>query len=101
MREGGTLAKKVNKSALKRVRQSEERRLRNKSYKTRMKNAVKAVMEAIKAGEDKDKIMQLVREAISAIDKAASKGAIHKNQAARRKSRLMSFVNKNLQTVQG
>ncbi|MGB9790083.1 30S ribosomal protein S20 [Thermotoga caldifontis] len=95
------MAKKVNKSALKRVRQSEERRLRNKSYKTRMKNAVKAVMEAIKAGEDRDKIMQLVREAISAIDKAASKGAIHKNQAARRKSRLMNFVNKSLQTVQG
>lgn len=66
-----------------------------------MKNAVKVVMEAIKAGEDKDKIMQLVREAISAIDKAASKGAIHKNQAARRKSRLMNFVNKSLQTVQG
>ncbi len=101
MKEGGALAKKVNKSALKRVRQSEERRLRNKSYKTRMKNAVKAVMEAIKAGEDRDKIMQLVREAISAIDKAASKGAIHKNQAARRKSRLMNFVNKSLQTVQG
>ncbi|KAF2958212.1 30S ribosomal protein S20 [Thermotoga sp. Ku-13t] len=95
------MVKKVNKSALKRVRQSEERKLRNKSYKTRMKNAVKAVMEAIKAGEDKDKIMQLVKEAISAIDKAASKGAIHKNQAARRKSRLMNFVNKNLQTVQG
>lgn len=94
------MAKKVNKSALKRVRQSFERRERNRSYKTRMKNFVKSVVEAIKAGEDKEKIMQLVREAISAIDKAASKGAIHKNQAARRKARLMNLVNKNLQTVQ-
>lgn len=94
------MAKKVNKSARKRVRQSLERRERNRSYKTRMKNAVKRVVEAIKANEDKEKIMQLVKEAISAIDKAASKGAIHKNQAARRKSRLMAFVNKSLQAVQ-
>lgn len=94
------MAKKINKSALKRVRQSSERRERNRSYKTRMKNAIKRVVEAVKANEEKDRIMQLVREAISAIDKAASKGAIHKNQAARRKSRLMNFVNRSLQAVQ-
>ncbi|MEN3008211.1 30S ribosomal protein S20 [Pseudothermotoga sp.] len=94
------MARKVNKSALKRVRQSVERRERNRSYKTKMKNNVKSVMEAIKAGESREKIMQLVREAISAIDKAASKGAIHKNQAARRKSRLMNLVNKSLQMIQ-
>ncbi|MCS7175699.1 30S ribosomal protein S20 [Pseudothermotoga sp.] len=94
------MARKVNKSALKRVKQSAERRERNRSYKTKMKNNVKSVMEAIKAGESREKIMQLVREAISAIDKAASKGAIHKNQAARRKSRLMNLVNKSLQMIQ-
>ncbi|MCX7813252.1 MAG: 30S ribosomal protein S20 [Pseudothermotoga sp.] len=94
------MARKVNKSALKRVKQSVERRERNRSYKTKMKNNVKSVMEAIKAGESREKIMQLVREAISAIDKAASKGAIHKNQAARRKSRLMNLVNKSLQMIQ-
>ncbi|WP_448523203.1 30S ribosomal protein S20 [Pseudothermotoga sp.] len=94
------MAKKVNKSALKRVRQSNERRERNRSYNTRMKNAIKRVVEAVKANEERDKVMQLVKEAISAIDKAASKGAIHKNQAARRKSRLMNFVNKSLQAVQ-
>ncbi len=94
------MAKKVNKSALKRVRQSNERRERNRSYKTRMKNAIKRVVEAVKAKEERDKVMQLVNEAISAIDKAASKGAIHKNQASRRKSRLMNLVNKSLQAVQ-
>jgi small subunit ribosomal protein S20 len=94
------VAKKVNKSALKRVRQSNERRERNRSYKTRMKNAIKRVVEAVKAKEERDKVMQLVNEAISAIDKAASKGAIHKNQASRRKSRLMNLVNRSLQAVQ-
>ncbi|AEH50714.1 30S ribosomal protein S20 [Pseudothermotoga thermarum] len=85
--------KKKNKSAEKRHRQSLKARVRNKSYITRMKNAVKKVLQAVKAGESKEKIDELVKQAISVIDKAASKGAIHKNQAARRKSRLMKVVN--------
>jgi len=79
-------------SARKRARQAEKRRLRNKSYKTRFKNAVKKVLKAIEQG-DRENIEELLRQAISAIDKAAQKGVIHKNQAARRKSRLMAKVN--------
>ncbi|MCD6462695.1 MAG: 30S ribosomal protein S20 [Thermotogae bacterium] len=79
-------------SARKRARQAEKRRLRNKSYKTRFKNAVKKVLKAIEQG-DRENIEELLRQAISAIDKAAQKGVIHKNQAARRKSRLMTKVN--------
>jgi len=79
-------------SARKRARQAEKRRLRNKSYKTRFKNAVKKVLKAIEQG-NRENIEELLRQAISAIDKAAQKGVIHKNQAARRKSRLMAKVN--------
>ena len=79
-------------SAKKRARQAERRRQRNRSYKTRFKNAVKKVLRAIEQG-DREKIEELLRQAISAIDKAAQKGVIHKNQAARRKSRLMAKVN--------
>lgn len=80
------------KSAAKRARQAEVRRLRNKSYKTRFKNAVKKVLKAIEA-DDVENVERLAKEAIVAIDKAAQKGVIHKNQAARRKSRLMKKVN--------
>ena len=79
-------------SARKRARQAEKRRLRNKSYKTRFKNAVKKVLKAIEQG-DRENIEELLKQAISVIDKAAQKGVIHKNQAARRKSRLMTKVN--------
>mgnify|MGYP000681001073 FL=1 len=79
-------------SARKRARQAEKRRLRNKSYKTRFKNAVKKVLKAIEQG-NRENVEELLRQAISAIDKAAQKGVIHKNQAARRKSRLMAKVN--------
>jgi len=80
------------KSAAKRARQAEVRRLRNKSYKTRFKNAVKKVLKAIETN-DVENVERLAKEAIVAIDKAAQKGVIHKNQAARRKSRLMKKVN--------
>ncbi len=84
--------KKKNKSAEKRLKESLEARTRNKSYKSRMKNAVKKVVDTIKSGENKEKLDEMVKEAISLIDKAASKGVIHKNQAARRKSRLMKII---------
>ncbi|HCZ06122.1 MAG: small subunit ribosomal protein [Thermotogota bacterium] len=86
------------KSAAKRARQAEVRRLRNKSYKTRFKNAVKKVLKAIEVG-DVENVERLAKEAIIAIDKAAQKGVIHKNQAARRKSRLMKKVNAFLASV--
>jgi len=88
------------KSAAKRARQAEVRRLRNKSYKTRFKNAVKKVLKAIETG-DVENVERLAKEAVVAIDKAAQKGVIHKNQAARRKSRLMKKVNTFLASARG
>ncbi|GAB4308318.1 30S ribosomal protein S20 [Pseudothermotoga elfii] len=83
---------KKNKSAEKRVRQSFLRREKNRAYKTRMKNAIKKVLAAVQTEESSEKIEELLKQAIAAIDKAASKGVIHKNQAARRKSRLMKVA---------
>lgn len=80
------------KSQIKRNRQNEVRRLRNKAarseIKTRVKNAVAAAQSGGEAGAD------ALRLAIKRIDKAASKGIIHKNQAANRKSRLMKRLAK-------
>jgi small subunit ribosomal protein S20 len=81
-----------HKSALKRAKQNEERRQRNRARKTRMKNVVKAVEQAI-ATNDKELAMSKLKEAVSIIDKTASKGVIHKNKAARKISRLTRHVN--------
>ena len=74
-------------SALKRARQNEVKRVRNKSYKTRVKKAVKDVRTAI-AANSVDQAQQSFKEAVSVIQKTASKGVIHKNQASRKISRL-------------
>jgi len=74
-------------SALKRARQNEVKRVRNKSYKTRVKKAVKEVRTAI-AANSAEQAQQSFREAVSIIQKTASKGVIHKNQASRKVSRL-------------
>jgi small subunit ribosomal protein S20 len=78
------------KSQIKRNRQNEKRRLRNKAVRSEMKTRTKAATAAAEAGADD--AAELTREAIQRIDKAAQKGVIHKNQAARRKSRLMRAV---------
>ena len=76
-----------HKSALKRARQNENRRLRNKSVKTRVKSVVKAVRTA---GDDAPVKLD---EAKSVIAKAAKRGVIHKRTAARKISRLAKHVN--------
>lgn len=81
-----------HKSAIKKMRQDEVRRIRNKSYKTRFKNVVKKVEMAVKEG-NKELAEQTFHEAVSVIDHVASKGVIHKNKAARKKSRLARRVN--------
>ncbi len=73
------------KSQIKRNRQNELARERNKSVKSALKTAVRNFREAAEAG-DADKAKQLAAEAGKKLDKAASKGVIHKNQAANRKS---------------
>ena len=76
-----------SKSALKRIRTNERNRQRNMAVTSRMKTFVKAATKAI---EDKDtlKVKTAVPAAIAEIDKAASKGVIHANTAARKKSTL-------------
>ena len=81
-----------HKSALKRARQNEDRRLRNKSVKTRVKNVVKNVRLAVAGQAQADAAAEL-NSAKSAIDKAAKKGVIHRNTAARKISRLSKQVN--------
>ncbi len=75
---------KRNPSALKRLRQAVKRTLRNRSVKSKIKTLVK------KARLTRDP--KAVRAAVKALDKAASKGILHRNTAARRKSRLMRAV---------
>ena len=81
-------------SALKRARQNELRRLRNRMTKTRLKHVVKTVREEA-ATSGTPTIHARLNEAKSVIDKAAKKGAIHKKTAARKISRLSKLVNKH------
>ncbi len=81
-----------HKSALKRIKQNEKRRLRNKAVTTRVKSVTKAVRVAVSAGEDN--MDQLLVTAIAAIDKAASKGVIPKRRASRKIGRLTKLVNR-------
>jgi small subunit ribosomal protein S20 len=73
------------KSQIKRNRQNEAAHERNKSVKSALKTAVRSFREAAAAG-DADKAKALAAAAARKLDKAASKGVIHKNQAANRKS---------------
>ena len=81
-----------HKSALKRVRQNEVRRIRNKSYKTSTKKAIKEVRAAVANGSAEEARERLTK-AVSIIQKTVSKGVIHKNQASRKISRLARQVN--------
>ena len=82
----------THKSAFKRARQSKARRLRNISYKTRVKKAVKEVRTAT-ANNAPDEARESLVRAVSIIQKTASKGVIHKNKASRKISRLYRQVN--------
>lgn len=76
------------RSAIKRIRQNQKRRLRNRFYRGRARTTIKQARQAISA-EDLEAAREKTMEAISALDKAAVKGVVHKNNASRRKSRLM------------
>jgi small subunit ribosomal protein S20 len=80
------------KSQIKRNRQNEAARVRNKSVKSSLKTAVRKFHEAVESG-DAAAAAQAEKAATRALDKAASKGVIHKNQAANRKSALAKKVN--------
>ncbi len=81
------------KSAKKRVLIAEKNRLRNVAFKSSIKTAVKKVLELAK-GEDKEALNKAISKVYQLCDKAVVKGILHKNTAARKKSRLTVAVNK-------
>jgi len=81
------------KSAEKRWRQNIKRRARNRTVRSTTRTYVKKARVAIEDGETQESLVA-VRDAISALDRAVSKGIIHRNNAARRKSRLALLLNK-------
>ena len=80
------------KSQIKRNRQNEKRRVRNRIFRGRARTIISKAQAAIESG-NKDTAADAIKMAISSLDKAAEKGVIHKNNAARRKSRLMKKLN--------
>ena len=78
-----------HQSAKKRVRQAAKRRERNQSQRSKMRTLVKKVLET----EEKKEAEKYYREAVSYLDKMASRGLIHQNKAARRKAKLTKHVN--------
>ncbi len=75
------------KSQIKRNRQNERRRVRNKSVRSEMRTRTKSALTLAEAGSED--AAEALRQAVRRIDKAAAAGVIHKNQAANRKSSLM------------
>ncbi len=82
-----------HKSAEKRVRQNEKRRAVNRSRRSDLRTQIKKLRSALTAG-DKNQSQEILMPTISAIDKAVNKGVLHKNTAARYKSRLSTHVAK-------
>ena len=79
------------KSQIKRNRQNEKARLRNKSVKSSLKTVIRKLNEASESGNT-ETATTLLRDASRQLDKAASKGVIHKNQAANRKSAIAKRI---------
>ncbi len=85
--------KKIHRSALKAVRRDARKTVYRGAVRTSTRTHVRRARSLIAANKSPE-TSQAVQAAISALDKAAAKGVIHKNQAARRKSRLMAALNK-------
>ena len=83
----------THKSAIKRIRQNEKRRLHNRTYRNRARTLVKQARTAIESG-DLDEARKITSLAVRDLDKLASRGVVHKRNAARRKSRLMKQLAK-------
>lgn len=81
-----------HKSAEKRVRQNEKRRTINRSNRSKVRTQIKKLRSAL-ASKDKNLSLELLSPTVSVIDKAVNKGLLHKNTAARYKSRLTAHVN--------
>lgn len=82
-----------HKSAIKRIRSNEKKRQRNRVWRSKVQTQIKKAQALIEAG-DADAAREAVRNAARSLDKAASKGVLHANNAARRKSRLTQHLAK-------
>ena len=80
-----------HKDAIKRSKQNEKRRMRNRHYRSTMRNQIKRVRQAVEAG-DVQAAQEQFRKAVSIIQAVSGKGVIHRNQAARRIKRLNGAV---------
>ena len=80
------------KSSEKRMRQNEKRRAHNRAIRSRVRTAVDKANALIEEG-DQEAAQDAVREAVSQLDRAVKKGILHRNNADRRKSRLMKYLN--------
>lgn len=95
---GGQYSLMANtKSAIKHIRTSEQRRVRNRAVKTAARTRVKQAHTAI--SQDPAEAAANITAAVQALDKAAQKGVIHRNNAARRKSRLVSLLRRSESAV--
>ena len=83
----------TTKSALKRLRQSQEKRAKNRSVKRSIRSQYQKVIKAVQAG-DADQAEQELQEAAKQLDRAATRNVIHSNAAARTKSRLSAKIKK-------
>lgn len=86
------------RSAAKRARQNEKRRLRNRMHRGRARTYVKRAIALIEAGRIEE-AEEMVRLAVSALDRALERGVMHKNTVARKKSRLMRRLNEAKQAA--
>lgn len=84
------------KSAKKRIRQTQVRTLRNRVRRSIAKTAIRRFEEALKAGNP-DELLTRLRYASGRLDRAAQKGAMHRNHAAKKKSRLQRRYNESVQ----
>jgi len=83
-----------HKSALKRMRQSEKRRLRNRQVVSHMRSSIKKFQLAAEEGTSPETLLESLQRVSVIIDKAASKGVIHRNNASRKISRLTRMCNR-------
>lgn len=82
----------ANKSAEKRARQSEKRRIRNHAIKSRVRTSIKKFQAAAASG-DKELAAVTLKESLKLLDSAVGKGVLHRNNADRKKSRLQKIYN--------
>src|SRR2546423_12680101 len=92
LRINGDFAMPNHKSAEKRVRQNERRRLINRSNRTQLRTSIKNLRSALKGG-DAAQVGALLPKTVSEIDRAVQKGVLHRNAAGRQKSRLTVRAN--------